>query len=86
MKVISKTHIPSKELAIVYVHSDREMPRDGPFPTRVVLDGVTLILYGVERNLPNRPIAKGEVIGLGVSDDVFDWVRINADIEFWEDA
>lgn len=57
---------------VVLVESDRERPRDNGCElvgNNVVVDGITYLCRGVERNLPAYPIRKGEKIGLLVTGD-----------------
>lgn len=51
---------------IYFVYAEKQLNRDHPecIGWPVVIDGELREIVGVERHLPNRPIAVGEKIGL----------------------
>jgi hypothetical protein len=55
---------------VAVVEADQEMERDHPdiIGQTVLIDGRQFTVRGVDRHLPNRPIAVGEQIGLLVVD------------------
>ena len=66
---IDKFPAPGHLTGMVYtVPAPYVMKRDKPeiIGQTVKIDGEEMLVSGVERHLPNRPIEKGEIIGLWV--------------------